>query len=305
MSATIIDGRALAERLRRSIDEELQVLRLSEVAPGLATVLVGDDPAAAAYERHLRRLAEGLGYHYVCERLPAAVEPADALATVGKLNADPRVTGILLLRPLPAHLRHADLDATVDPRKDIEAAHPTNVGLLALGTPRFLPSTPASCFYALDAYLRDSGREPSAFYARALVCVVGRSSTVGKPAQWLALQRDATVIACHSRTDAAGRLGELTRLADVVLVAAGVPKLLRPEMVRPGAIVLDVGFHQLPDGSIVGDVDPRVAEVAEALTPVPGGIGPITDVWLVGNALAAAAIARQVEPRFGSGTARG
>jgi methylenetetrahydrofolate dehydrogenase (NADP+) / methenyltetrahydrofolate cyclohydrolase len=302
MTATLIDGKELAARLRATIDEELQVLRMSEIDPGLATVLVGEDPAAAAYERHIRRLAEGLGYHYVCERLTGDVETADALATIGKLNADPRVTGILVLRPLPAHLDAADLDATVDPRKDIEAAHPLNAGLLALGKPRFLPSTPASCFYALDSYLRESGREPTDFYAGAIVCVVGRSSSVGKPAQWLALQRNATVIACHSRTYAAGRLPEVTCMADVLLVAAGVPRLVTADMVKPGAIVLDVGFHQDGDG-IVGDVDlDGVAEVAEAITPVPGGIGPITDVWLVGNALAAAAIARQVEPRFGTGS---
>jgi len=300
VTAISIDGKALAARLRATIDEELQVLRMSEVDPGLATVLVGDDPAAAAYERHLRRLAEGLGYHYVCERLPGDVETADALATIGKLNADPRVTGILVLRPLPVHLDEADLDATVDPRKDIEAAHPLNAGLLALGKPRFLPSTPASCFYALDAYLESTGRVPATYYPGAVIAVVGRSSSVGKPAQWLGLQRHATVIACHSRTHAAGRLAELTRLADVVLVAAGVPALVTADMVRPGAIVLDVGFHQLDDGRIVGDVDEGVAEVAEAITPVPGGIGPITDVWLVGNTLAAAAIARQVEPRFGA-----
>ena len=300
MTAVRIDGRPLADRLRTSIDEELQVLRLSEIDPGLATVLVGDDPAAAAYERHVQRLAEGLGYHYVCDRLAGDVATADALATIGKLNADPRVTGILVLRPLPAHLDEADLDSTVDPRKDIEAAHPVNAGLLALGKPRFVPSTPASCFYALDAYLRSSGRDPAGFYAGAVICVVGRSSSVGKPAQWLALHRNASVISCHSRTFAAGRLPELTSIADVLLVAAGVPRLITRDMVRPGAIVLDVGFHQLDDGSIVGDVDPDVAEVAEAITPVPGGIGPITDVWLVGNTLAAAAIARQVEPRFGT-----
>lgn len=300
MGATLIDGKALAGRLRATIDEELTVLRLSEVAPGLATVLVGEDPSALAYERHVRRLAEGLGYHYVCERLAGDVGRADALATIGKLNADPRVTGILVLRPVPAHLPEAEIDATVDPRKDIEAAHPENAGLLALGKPRFLPSTPASCFYALDAYLTESGRDPAEFYARSLIGVVGRSNSVGKPAFWLALQRHATVLVCHSRTHAAGRLAEMTRLADVLIVAAGVPQLVTADMVKPGVIALDVGFHQLEDGTIVGDAAEDVAEVAEAITPVPGGIGPITDVWLVGNALVAAALAAQVEPRFGA-----
>jgi methylenetetrahydrofolate dehydrogenase (NADP+)/methenyltetrahydrofolate cyclohydrolase len=299
MAATVIDGGALATELQQAIDEELRVLRLSEVEPGLATVVVGDDPGAAAYERHVRRLAEGLEYHYTCERLPIDVQAADAFATIGKLNADPRITGILVLRPLPSHLPEAEINATVDPRKDIEALHPENTGLLALGHPRFLPSTPAACFYALDAYLRSTGRDPDAFYPEATVVVVGRSSSVGKPAQWMALERHATVVACHSRTYKAGKLPEMTGLADVVIVAAGVPRLVTGDMVSEGVIAVDVGFHQI-DGEICGDLDfDSVAAKAEAITPVPGGIGPITDVWLVGNALVAAAIAARVEPRIG------
>ena len=304
MTATIIDGNALAEALRERVDEELQVLRMSSVRPGLATVLFGEDAGALAYERHVRRLAAGLDYHYVNERLPDDVEVADTLATIGKLNADPRITGILVLRPLPAHLPEAEINGIVDPRKDIEGQHPENAGLLALGRPRFIPSTPASCFHLLDAYLATTPAGAAEAYAGKTVVVVGRSNSVGKPAQWLALERDATVIACHSKTAKAGRLGEFTSQADILIVAAGVPGLVTGDMVREGVIAVDVGFHVLDDGHggtrIAGDLDfASVAAKAEAVSPVPGGVGPITDVWLVGNSLVAAALAARIEPRFG------
>ena len=238
---------------------------------------------------------------------PLTVELPDVLATIGKVNADPRVTGVLVLRPLPAHLPEAVVNATVDPRKDIEGQHPENAGLLALGRPRFVPSTPASCFYLLDAYAQSTGAEPATFYEGRTVVVVGRSTSVGKPAQWLALERHATVIAAHSRTAAAGRLAEATSQADILIVAAGRPGLVTGDMVREGVIAVDVGFHAVPDPvtgatRFTGDLDfDSVAAKAEAITPVPGGVGPITDVWLVGNTLVAAAIAAHVEPRFGSG----
>ncbi|MBI3647307.1 MAG: bifunctional 5,10-methylene-tetrahydrofolate dehydrogenase/5,10-methylene-tetrahydrofolate cyclohydrolase [Actinobacteria bacterium] len=300
--AHVIDGNALAKELHASIEDELRELRASGVHPGLATVLVGDDYAAKAYERHLRSVAEGLEYRYVCEHLSDYVELADVLATVGKLNADPRVTGILLLRPFPSHLPEAQVNAALDPMKDVEAAHPLNAGLLALGQPRFIPSTPASCFHALDAYARSRGFDPSKFLEGRTLVVVGRSSSVGKPAQWLGLQRHATVVACHSRTR---DLGAITRLADVLIVSVGVPALVTGDMVSEGVIALDVGINAVKDHStgkilMVGDVDfDGVEAKAEAITPVPGGIGPITDVWLVGNVLAAAAMAARVEPRFG------
>jgi len=306
MAAHVIDGNRLASRLRETIDEELQVLRMSAVTPGLATIMVGEEAGASAYERHVRRLAEGLEYHYVSERLPEDVEIADVLATIGKVNADPRVTGVLVLRPLPAHLDEAVINATVDPRKDIEGQHPENAGLLALGRPRFVPSTPASCFYLLDSYARSTGVDPSEFYVGKTLVVVGRSTSVGKPAMWLGLERHATVLAAHSRTAASGRLAEATLQADILIVAAGQPGLVTGDMVCEGVVAVDVGFHTIVDPetgatTFVGDLDfDSVAAKAEAITPVPGGVGPITDVWLVGNTLVAAALSVQVEPRFGS-----
>ena len=277
----------------------------------------------------MRRLAEGLDYHYVSERLPSDVDLPDVLATIGKMNADPRVTGVLVLRPLPRHLPEAQINAAVDPRKDIEGQHPENAGLLALGRPRFVPSTPASCFYLLDSYARSTGVDPGEFYGGKTLVVVGRSSSVGKPAQWLGLERNATVLAAHSRTSASGRLAEATSQADILIVAAGKPGLVTGDMVSDGVIAVDVGFHTVNDPAtgkprFTGDLDfdydglidddtdatlpnellfdnlDSVAAKAEAITPVPGGVGPITDVWLVGNTLVAAALSVQVEPRFGS-----
>jgi methylenetetrahydrofolate dehydrogenase (NADP+)/methenyltetrahydrofolate cyclohydrolase len=303
----VIDGNALAKELHASIEEELQILRLSGVKPGLATVIVGEDYGAQAYERHIRRLADELEYRYVHEHLAPNVELAEAVATLGKLNADPRITGILVLQPVPAHLPGAEINSALDPLKDIEAVHPVNAGLLAQGRPRFVPSTPASCFYILDSYVRSRGYNPAGFYRGRTLVVVGRSDGVGKPAQWLGLQRDATVVTCHSGTHEAGRLADFTRQADILIAATGVPALVTGEMVRDGVIAIDVGINALKDHStgeihIVGDLDfEGVGAKAEAITPVPGGVGPVTDVWLVGNTLAAAAMAARVEPRFRSG----
>ena len=158
--ARVIDGDELAEVLRAEIEEEVSVLRLSAVRPGLATVIVGDDQAAHWYERHLRKLAESLDYRYECEQLYDDATLDDVLATIGKLNADPRISGTLILRPLPAHIPEYEAFAAVDPRKDVEGMHPWNLGLLAIGTPRFVPSTPAACFYLLDAYARSSEEGP-------------------------------------------------------------------------------------------------------------------------------------------------
>jgi methylenetetrahydrofolate dehydrogenase (NADP+)/methenyltetrahydrofolate cyclohydrolase len=298
MAAHAIDGKALAEELREKAALELAALTRDRVAPGLATVLVGDDYAAQAYERRLRHNAEELGIRYVSESLGGDVEEADVLALVGKLNADPRVSGILILRPLPPQVTEAAVYRTLHPLKDIEALHPENAGLLALGQPRFTPSTPASAFYLLDRYVEEQGHRPSTFYNGKELVLVGRSNNVGKPALWLGLARNATVSSCHKFTSDAGRLLEHTRRADILVVAAGVARLVDGSMVREGVIVVDVGINPVQDPEtgktrLVGDVDyASVAEKAEAITPVPGGVGPITDVWLLRNTIRAAGLQR-------------
>jgi methylenetetrahydrofolate dehydrogenase (NADP+)/methenyltetrahydrofolate cyclohydrolase len=294
MIATAIDGSRLADELRADVERRVAELAAAGVRPGLATVLVGEDYAARAYERRVRKLAEEMGCRYVSEQLAADVEEADALALVGKLNADPRVSGILILRPLPPQVPEEHLYEQLDPLKDVEAVHPENAGLLALGEPRYTPSTPASVFWLLDRYVEDSGRDPATFYNGLDLVLVGRSNNVGKPALWLGLARGATVISCHRLTAQAGRLEAHTRQADILVVAAGVPGLVTGDMVKEGVIAVDVGINPVKDEEtgkvrLVGDLDfESVAEKAEAVTPVPGGVGPITDVWLLRNTAEAA-----------------
>jgi methylenetetrahydrofolate dehydrogenase (NADP+)/methenyltetrahydrofolate cyclohydrolase len=296
VTAVVIDGGRLADELRADVESRVAALAAAGVQPGLATVLVGDDYAAEAYERRVHRVAEELGCRYVCERLPGDVEEADALALVGKLNADPRISGILILRPLPPQVSEEHLYEQLDPLKDVEAVNPENAGLLALGEPRYTPSTPASVFWLLDRYVEESGRDPATFYNGLDLVLVGRSNNVGKPALWLGLARGATVVSCHRLTAQAGRLEAHTRQADILVVAAGVPRFITGDMVKEGVIAVDVGINPVKDDEtgkvhLVGDLDfESVAEKAEALTPVPGGVGPITDVWLLRNTAEAASL---------------
>lgn len=294
MTANVIDGNKLADELRARIAAEVDEANQAGIYPGLATLLIGSDYAAIAYERRLQRLAESVGCRVITERLPADVELADALATVGKLNADPRISGVLVLRPVPAQVPEVELYRILDPVKDIEAVHAANAGLLAQGIPRFIPSTPASCFYLLDWYARSQGHDPTSFYDGKTIVLVGRSNNVGKPALWMALSRNATVISCDKHTADAGVLPDFTRQGDILVVAAGVPNLVTGDMVKDGVIAIDVGINPVPDPvtgrtRLVGDLDTAsVAQRAEAVTPVPGGVGPITDVWLVHNGVRAA-----------------
>ena len=293
-SGRIIDGRAYAAELMQEVVDGVAAL---DGAVGIATLLVGDDYAAQVYQRRIDRHAREAGIFSRAERLPADASLPRVLALLDELDRDRRVSGILVLRPLPSHLPESDVLRALPRLKDVEAQHPENAGLLALGTPRFTPSTAAATFHMLDRYMAEAGRDPALAYDGLDLVVVGRSTNVGKPAAILGLARNATVISAHKHTADADRLAEHTRMADLLVVAAGVPGLITGGFVREGAIVVDIGINAVaqPDGStkLVGDVDTEsVLPLVEAVSPVPGGVGPITDVWLLRNALIAARVAR-------------
>ncbi len=299
MTAHVIDGKAYAADFKAQLAEEIRELAAEGTRPGLATVLVGGSRGAEVYERRLRRLADEVDCHYVGESMPEDVEEADVLAVIGKLAADPRVSGILVLRPVPPHISEVALYNELDPLKDIEAVHPINTGLLTLGRPHFIPSTPASAFHILDRYLSESVPDPAAVYERSNLVLIGRSNNVGKPGTLLALARNATVVNCDVHSYKAGLLYEHTSRADILIVAAGVPGLVTGEHVKDGVIAIDVGINFVDDPvtgktRMVGDLDfDSVARKAKAITPVPGGVGPVTDLWLLQNTIFAARLAHQ------------
>jgi methylenetetrahydrofolate dehydrogenase (NADP+)/methenyltetrahydrofolate cyclohydrolase len=290
--ANVIDGRAYAKELMGRVRAGLERLPAGGAA-GIATILVGDDYAARVYQKRIDRNAREAGMASRPVQLPADATLGQVVGTIAELDVDPEITGILVLRPLPEHLPESRVYRALPLLKDIEAMHPENAGLLALGMPRFIPSTPAAAFHLLDRYMESSGRDPEHAYDGVDLVLVGRSANVGKPAAILGLARNATVISCHKHTDVHGRLAHHTLDADILVVAAGVPGLIRGDMVREGAIVIDIGINPVTgdDGTVrlVGDVDfDAVAQHAEAVSPVPGGVGPITDVWVVHNAMLAA-----------------
>jgi methylenetetrahydrofolate dehydrogenase (NADP+)/methenyltetrahydrofolate cyclohydrolase len=297
VTAEIIDGRRIAEELRAEVAGEVERLRREGIDCGLATVVVGENDRALVYERRLARLSGRLGVPYRNISLPATAGRHEVLGVLAELNGDPAVSGVLVLRPLPPHIPEVEVFRALSPLKDIEAVHPENAGLLALGTPRYVPSTAASAYYVLDRWLDSVGEDREAFYHRSLIVVVGRSNNVGKPAVSLAYAREAAVESVDEWASRTSRLGWHTRRADVLIVAAGVPGLIRSEHIREGAIVLDVGINFRRDAEtgavhIIGDVAlDDVAPRARAITPVPGGIGPVTDVWLLDNTVAAARLA--------------
>lgn len=294
MTYTIIDGAKIAANLKTEVADEVRRAFAEGIGCALATLVVGDDYSARAYQRRLSRLAHELGVP--CKQVDLAADSSreEVLAALEALNADESVSGVLVLRPLPAHLDESEVFRALSPVKDIEAVHPENAGLLALGTPRYVPSTAAAVFHVLDAWLDYSEQERAAFYHDSLLVVVGRSSNVGKPLVSLAYARQAAVESIDEWASRSGRLGWHTRRADVLVVAAGSPGLIRAEHIREGAVVLDVGINPVRDaetGSVrlVGDVDfESVAPRTRAITPVPGGIGPVTDVWLLRNTVTAA-----------------
>ncbi len=285
MTAKLLDGKALAEQIQQEIALEATAFRArTGVTPCLAAVLIGDDPASDVYVRNKRRDCERAGLTSQLHRHDGAMSEAELLALVERLNADAAVHGILVQLPLPRHINTARVLEAVDPLKDVDAFHPENVGRIVQGQPRFLPCTP----YGVIELLRRN----DVALAGAHAVILGRSDIVGKPLANMLVQRglDATVTVCHSRTR---YLPELTRLADVLIAAIGQPKFVTAAMVKPGAVVIDVGINRT-DAGLVGDVDfSSVSEVALLITPVPGGVGPLTRAMLLKNTLTAAELQSQ------------
>jgi methylenetetrahydrofolate dehydrogenase (NADP+)/methenyltetrahydrofolate cyclohydrolase len=269
MSATLIKGKPIADRIRAQVAED--VAAIGHI--GLVTVLVGDDPASDVYIRLKHKAAVAAGIDATDLRLPEETTEADLLAKVEELDADPQVDAILVQLPLPKQIDEAKVIRALAPAKDVDGFHPINAGQLYLGEPTLVPATPRGVMAMLDEHdVELSG-------ARAVV--IGRSAIVGKPMAHLLLQQNATVTICHSRTK---DLARHTLEADVLVAAVGVPGMVTPDMVKPGGVVIDVGINRTDDG-IVGDVDPGAAEVAGYLTPVPGGVGPMTIACLLENAV--------------------
>jgi methylenetetrahydrofolate dehydrogenase (NADP+) / methenyltetrahydrofolate cyclohydrolase len=294
VTAQIIACDRIAKRLHEQVSTERQRAMEAGVAVGLATIRVGDDLAAAVYQRRVNRLATELDVECESIVLPADASQDHVRELIGRLNATPGISGILVLRPLPRHIDEAAIFRELAVVKDIEAVHPENAGLLALGAARYVPSTAAAIFEVLDSWIADAGYGADDFYHRSRIVVVGRSNNVGKPAMSLAYARQAAVASVDEWTSRSGHLGWYTRHADVLIVAAGVPGLIRAEHVQDGAVVLDVGINPTRDDAgrmtIVGDVaSGEVSTRARAMTTVPGGIGPVTDVCLIRNVLRAAA----------------
>ncbi|MCK8456563.1 bifunctional methylenetetrahydrofolate dehydrogenase/methenyltetrahydrofolate cyclohydrolase FolD [Sphingomonas faeni] len=278
MSATIIDGKAFAAGLRARIADGVTAFRAQAGrAPGLAVVLVGEDPASNVYVRSKGKATREAGMESIEHRLPADVPAEDLLALVATLNADPTIDGILVQLPLPKHIDEQAVIAAIDPDKDVDGFHPINAGRLATGLPGFVPCTPLGCVMLLKSVL------PSLSGLEAVV--VGRSNIVGKPMAQLLLRESCTVTVVHSRTqDVPAHI----RRADIVVAAVGIPEMIEGDWLKPGATVIDVGINRT-DAGLVGDVDfASAVEVAGAITPVPGGVGPMTIACLLRNTLVSA-----------------
>lgn len=287
MTARILDGKATAAAVREEVARCAEDLLGRGVRPALAVVLVGDDPASQIYVRNKDRAATEAGLTVRTIRLGSDTEQGELLATVEDLNADDGVHGILVQLPLPRGLDERAIIDALDPTKDVDGLHPANVAALVMGRPGLVPCTPAGCIELLDRHgIGIEGR-------RAVI--VGRSMLVGKPLSALLLARHATVTVCHSRTV---DLASVVREADIVVAAVGVAGLVQGEWIRPGAVVLDVGINRNAEGKLVGDVDTDVAaQRASAITPVPGGIGPMTIAMLLRNTVIAAACSIGVDPQ--------
>lgn len=278
MTAQIIDGLALSRQLRAEVAQRAAALAARGVRPGLAVVLVGDDPASQIYVRNKAKACAEAGLHSVLERYPASMTESELLARVRALNDDPAVHGILVQLPLPSHLAAHRVIESISPAKDVDGFHVASAGALMVGQPGFRPCTPAGCMKMLESI----GCEPRGKHA----VIVGRSNIVGKPMAMLLLHASATVTICHSATR---DLAHHARQADILVAAVGHRSIVTAAMVKPGAVVIDVGMNRDDEGKLCGDVDfAGVREVAGWITPVPGGVGPMTITMLLVNTVEAA-----------------
>jgi len=274
----IIDGKKIASEVRKEIADETAALKEKEITPGLAVIIVGTNPASQVYVRNKKKACDEVGFHSEVYELPEETTEEELLALVRRLNEDNAIHGILVQLPLPKHLDESVIIANIDPEKDVDAFHPINVGKIMIGDFDFLPCTPAGVMVLLDK----SGIDP----AGKECVVVGRSNIVGKPQAMLLLHRNGTVTVCHSKTK---NLAEVTRRADILVVAVGKADFITGDMVKDGAVVIDVGMNRKADGKLTGDVDfASVAPKASFITPVPGGVGPMTITMLLKNTLTSA-----------------
>ena len=277
--AIIIDGKAtslaMKEELKVKIDE---FSAKNGFVPGLSVIIVGDDPASAVYVRNKENACAAVGIKSTTYRLPGETTEAELLSLISRLNADASVHGILVQLPLPKHISEEKVLATISPSKDVDAFHAENVGHIMIGNYQFLPCTPAGVMALLERYnIPVEGKN---------CVVIGRSNIVGKPQAMLLLEKNGTVTICHSRTK---NLADITRQADILVAAVGRPKFVTADMVKEGATVIDVGINRLPEGTLCGDVDfTEIEKKAYAITPVPGGVGPMTVTMLLYNTLTAA-----------------
>ena len=278
MTAKIIDGRAVAARIKAELKIRVEKLRAKNIEPGLAVVIVGEDPASRVYVNMKKKACAEIGIYSEEHALPESIAQQELLDLVHKLNNDPGIHGILVQLPLPPHIDEDEIIFAINPEKDVDGFHPVNVGKMMIGRPDFLPCTPAGVM----ELIKETGVE-----IKGKECVVvGRSNIVGKPQAILLLAEHGTVTICHSRTR---NLGEVCRRADILVVAVGQPEMIKGSMIKPGAIVIDVGTNRVGEKKLVGDVEFETAkEVAGFITPVPGGVGPMTIAMLMKNTVAAA-----------------
>lgn len=277
--AVLIDGKLVSEKTRENIKGDVEAFKERYgTVPGLAVIVVGNDPASAVYVRNKHKACLSVGINSLQIELPEETTEEELLSKIDELNGDSSVNGILVQLPLPKHISEEKVTAKILPEKDVDAFHAENVGRIMMGNYDFLPCTPAGIIRLLEFYnIEISGKR---------CVVIGRSNIVGKPMALLLLEKHGTVTVCHSRTEG---LAEITKEADIVVVAIGRPKFLTADMVKPGAVIVDVGINRGTDGKLVGDVDfEAVSEIASYITPVPGGVGPMTITMLLKNTLLSA-----------------